>query len=56
MRKITKIITNRRMRYHLDKLLEYHDLNKLDKNINKDQEQFEAKIKDDETDKPNKAQ
>ena len=46
MRKITKIITNQRMRYHLDRLLEDNDLNKLDKNINKDQEQYSSELID----------
>ena len=38
--KLTKILSNKRMRFHLDSLVDQHDLNILDKNINKDNELF----------------
>ena len=39
-RKITKILSNKRMRFHLDNLAGQYDLNILDKNINNDNELF----------------
>ena len=58
--KLTKILSNKRMRFHLDSLVDQHDLNILDKNINKDNELFlnedsPNKISSSKSSKPNKA-